>query len=85
MSGRVLIGIGLVCIVLGGVWTLQGIGVIGGGFMTRPGARPAFRVRGARPGGERARGGGPPAPPAVSPSPPPPRPRPRVGAPEQCA
>lgn len=37
MSGRVLIGIGLVCILLGGVWTLQGIGVIGGSFMTGSG------------------------------------------------
>jgi hypothetical protein len=29
-----MIGVGIVCVAIGGVWTLQGVGVIGGSFMT---------------------------------------------------
>ncbi|HEV2783087.1 MAG TPA: hypothetical protein VGX25_27210 [Actinophytocola sp.] len=34
MKGWVLVTIGAVCILIGGVWALQGMGVIGGSFMT---------------------------------------------------
>jgi hypothetical protein len=34
MKSKVLIGVGLLCVLIGGVWALQGIGVIGGSFMT---------------------------------------------------
>ena len=34
MRSKVLLGIGIVAILLGGLWTLQGAGVIGGGFMS---------------------------------------------------
>jgi hypothetical protein len=34
MRGKVLLGVGIVCILIGGVWALQGLGVIGGSFMT---------------------------------------------------
>jgi hypothetical protein len=34
MKGWTLITVGGVCFVVGGVWFLQGIGVIGGSFMT---------------------------------------------------
>lgn len=34
MRSKVLIGVGLLCILIGGVWTLQGFGVIGGSFMS---------------------------------------------------
>jgi hypothetical protein len=33
MRGGLLL-FGVVCIVLGGLWTLQGIGIVGGSFMT---------------------------------------------------
>ena len=74
MSGRVLIGIGLVCIVLGGVWTLQGIGVIGGSFMTGSGALLVVGLGGAVARGLLPLGGAPPARRRPVPSPPPPRP-----------
>jgi hypothetical protein len=34
VRGKVLIGLGFLCLLVGGVWTLQGVGVIGGSFMT---------------------------------------------------
>ncbi len=34
MKGWTLVTVGVVCVVLGGVWFLQGIGVIGGSFMS---------------------------------------------------
>ncbi|HET9137926.1 hypothetical protein [Actinophytocola sp.] len=34
MRGKLLIGLGALAFLLGGVWTLQGAGVIGGSFMT---------------------------------------------------
>jgi len=34
MTGRVLVIVGLVVVLMGGVWTLQGAGVIGGSVMS---------------------------------------------------
>jgi hypothetical protein len=34
MRGWVLVTVGVVCVLIGGVWFLQGVGVIGGSFMT---------------------------------------------------
>ncbi|MBA2323710.1 MAG: hypothetical protein H0V92_06770 [Pseudonocardiales bacterium] len=34
MRGSSAIGIGAVCVLLGGLWFLQGIGMVGGSFMT---------------------------------------------------
>jgi hypothetical protein len=34
MRGKILFGVGILCILIGGVWALQGFGVIGGSFMT---------------------------------------------------
>jgi hypothetical protein len=34
MTGRVLVIVGLVAVLMGGVWTLQGAGVIGGSVMS---------------------------------------------------
>jgi hypothetical protein len=34
MRNWVLVVVGLVCLLVGGVWALQGFGVIGGSFMT---------------------------------------------------
>jgi hypothetical protein len=34
MRSKVLIGVGIVCVLIGGVWALQGFGVIGGSFMS---------------------------------------------------
>jgi hypothetical protein len=34
MRGKVLIGLGVLAVLLGGLWALQGAGVIGGSFMT---------------------------------------------------
>jgi hypothetical protein len=34
MKGTVFVTVGAVCVVVGVVWFLQGIGVIGGSFMT---------------------------------------------------
>lgn len=34
MKGWTLVTVGVVCVVVGGIWFLQGIGVIGGSFMS---------------------------------------------------
>jgi hypothetical protein len=34
---KILVGVGVVCLVLGGVWALQGVGVLGGSFMSGSG------------------------------------------------
>lgn len=34
MKNWMLIVVGLVCMLIGGIWALQGFGVIGGSFMT---------------------------------------------------
>jgi hypothetical protein len=34
MAGRVLVIVGFVVVLVGGVWALQGAGVIGGSFMS---------------------------------------------------
>ncbi|MGH3759353.1 hypothetical protein [Actinophytocola sp.] len=34
MKGWTLVTVGVVCVVVGGVWFLQGLGVIGGSFMS---------------------------------------------------
>jgi hypothetical protein len=34
VKGFVVLTVGVVCVLVGGVWTLQGFGVIGGSFMT---------------------------------------------------
>jgi hypothetical protein len=34
MKGWALVLVGAVCVLIGGIWSLQGIGVIGGSFMT---------------------------------------------------
>ena len=44
MWNRVLVIVGVVVVLLGGVWALQGIGVIGGSFMSNS---PTWVVIGA--------------------------------------
>lgn len=44
MKSRVLVIVGLVAVLLGGVWALQGIGVIGGSVMSNS---PTWVVIGA--------------------------------------
>jgi hypothetical protein len=34
VTGFVVLTIGVVCVLVGGVWALQGMGIIGGSFMT---------------------------------------------------
>lgn len=34
VTGFVVLTVGVVCVLVGGIWTLQGLGVIGGSFMT---------------------------------------------------
>jgi hypothetical protein len=34
VKSKVLLVVGLICLLIGGVWTLQGTGVIGGSFMS---------------------------------------------------
>lgn len=34
MTGFVVLTVGVVCVLVGGVWALQGMGIIGGSFMT---------------------------------------------------
>lgn len=34
MKNWMLVVVGLVCLLIGGIWALQGFGVIGGSFMT---------------------------------------------------
>jgi hypothetical protein len=34
VRGTVGLGLGVLCLLLGGLWFLQGIGVVGGSFMT---------------------------------------------------
>jgi hypothetical protein len=34
VTGFVVLTVGVVCVLVGGVWALQGMGIIGGSFMT---------------------------------------------------
>jgi hypothetical protein len=34
VTGFVVLTVGVVCVLVGGIWTLQGLGVIGGSYMT---------------------------------------------------
>ncbi len=34
MTGFVVLTVGVVCVLVGGVWALQGMGIIGGSFMS---------------------------------------------------